>query len=771
MAGENREFAVLNGGATTPAIPPAPAQQAPGRDDEVSLAYYLNVLWEGRWLIVGALAAAALALFAYLATARPVYESDVLLQIEQRRQGGAQAFADLPTALAGPQSQADTEIEVLQSRRLLGGVVDALNLDVSITPNHYPVIGWAWARRQGGAKPASAPWGLSRYAWGGEAVTVTRFDIPPELENSTISYLLVAGNGGRVEVRSEAGTLVAAGDVGQAVKWDMAIPGGVGTATLFVQQLKARPGTEFLLKKVSRARAIRQLRESLKLSEKGRRTNVIQVTMQGPSPTLLVTTLDTLAQAYLRHNVERRSDEAQRTLQFLDTQIPTLRDELQVAESAFEQYKSRAGGVGVDLTAATKAVLDRTVEMEKRLSEIELQRKELLYRFNPAHPSIRAVDEKVAQIRGERETLNEQIRRLPEAESASLRLMRDVKVANELYVMLLNKAQELKVMKSGLVGNAHVLDLAARAETPVSPNKTRSAAIAVAAGLLLGVVLAFARKALRHGLVDPADAERATGLIVRASVPHSDRQTALQREGRTAGGGHLPVLAAVDPTDMATESIRSLRTSLQFALMESPNHVIAIGGPRPGVGKSFVTVNLARVFADTGKRVLLLDADLRKGSLHNYLGIHRTPGLAEAINGSVSLPDVLHKTQLPGIDFIPRGSSPSNPSELLGSDRFKQMVEALARSYDIVLVDLPPILAVTDAALVGRVAGVNLLVLRASWHPVRELQLAVKAYAENGVRLSGLVFNDVPQGKGGPGGYAYQYQYHYQYSYKPRDEK
>jgi tyrosine-protein kinase Etk/Wzc len=304
---------------------------------------------------------------------------------------------------------------------------------------------------------------------------------------------------------------------------------------------------------------------------------------------------------------------------------------------------------------------------------------------------------------------------------------------------------------------------------PISPKRGEKAAFALAAGLLGGILLAIGKKALHKGLIDPADAEKATGLPVRASIPHSERQTALQRQGK--GGGNQPVLAAVDPTDMAAEALRSLRTSLQFALMESPNHVIAVGGPRPGVGKSFVTINLARVFADTGKRVLLLDADLRKGSLHNYLGIHRTPGLAEAIAGDVSLADVLHKTEMPGIDFVPRGSSPSNPSELLGSERFRHMVEDLARSYDIVLVDLPPILAVTDAALVGRVAGVNLLVLRASWHPVRELQQAVKAYAENGVRLSGLVFNDVPQGKGGAGSYRYQYQYHYQYSYKPHDEK
>ncbi|MGA8891060.1 MAG: polysaccharide biosynthesis tyrosine autokinase [Anaeromyxobacteraceae bacterium] len=770
MAGENREFAVLNGGATTPAQPPAPPP-APPREDEVSLAYYLNVLWEGRWLIAGALALSGLALVAYLAIATPIYETDILIQIEQRRQGASAALTDLPTALAGPQGQADTEIEVLQSRKLLGSVVDGLHLDVSASPVYFPVVGRAWARHNAGTVPAAAPLGLSRYAWGGDRIVVGRFDVPHELDDFSLSLTLVAGPGGRFDVRSAEGAPVAAGMVGQPVSWNMPIAGGEGKASLFVEELRARPGTEFTLRKVSRATAIRRLRQDLKLAEKGRRTSVIQVTMNGPNPSALVVTLDTLAQAYLRHNVERRSDEAQRTLQFLDTQIPALRDDLQKAEAALEQYKSQAGGKGVDLTAATKATLDRTVEMEKRLSEMELQRKELLFRFTSSHPAVKTVDEKVAQLRQEREALNEQIRQLPEAESASLRLVRDVKVANELYVTLLNKAQELKVMKSGLVGNAHVLDLAVRPETPTSPRKGQSAAIALAGGLLLGIVLAFARKALHQGLVDPAEAERATGLAVRASVPHSDRQGALERERKLGKHSATAVLAAVDPTDMAAESLRALRTSLQFALMESPNNVIAIGGPRPGVGKSFITINLARVFSDAGKRVLLLDADLRKGSLHGYLGIHRTPGLAEVISGEVSVADALHRTELPGIDFVARGSSPSNPSELLGSDRFRLLVADLSRSYDIVLIDLPPILAVTDAALVGRVAGVNLLVLRSSWHPVREIQAAVRAYAENGVRLSGLVFNDVPPGKGGPGGYSYQYQYHYQYSYKPRDEK
>jgi tyrosine-protein kinase Etk/Wzc len=765
MAGEKQEIAAMNGGATTPAGPPATPPPAP---EVGSIAYLLNAVWEGRRLIAGALVASALGLVAYLAIARPIYESDVLIQIEQRRQGGGQAISDLPTALAGPQSQADTEIEVLQSRMLLGGVVDALNLDVSATPVHFPFIGRAWARRHRGSTVAGAPWGLSHFAWGGESIAVSRFEIPEELGDDTVSFLLVAGKDGAFEIRNEAGRAVAAGNVGQAVQWGLSTPGGERSATLFVQALRARPGTEFTLTKVPRLESIDLLRESLRLVEKGRKTGVIRMSMEGPDPRLLVTTLDSLAQAYLRHNVERRSDEAQQTLNFLDSQIPTLRNELLVAEAALEKYRTRAGGGGVDLSATTKATLDRTVEMEKRLSEMKLQRKELLIRFTETHPAVVSVEKKISQIQEERATLNEQIRQLPEAESVSLRLMRDVKVANELYVTLLNKAQELKVMKSGLVGNAHVLDLAVRRMTPVSPDRTRSAAIAVAAGLFLGLALALARKALHQGLMDPAEAERATGLPVRACVPHSDRQVALLRERKGGGGGILPVLAAVAPTDMASEALRSLRTSLQFALMEAPNHVVAIGSPRPAVGKSFVTVNLGKVFVDTGKRVLILDADLRKGSLHDYLGVEPAPGLAEAIAGTVPVASVLRKTGLPGIDFIPRGSVPPNPSELLGSERFRELVEELSSSYDVVLVDLPPILAVTDAALVGRVAGVNLLVVRAGWHPVRELQLAVKAYAENGVRLSGLVFNDIPQGKGGPGGYAYRFSY--QYSYKPREE-
>lgn len=774
IPGEKPELNVVGNQPSAPSPAPHPSGPHGPEQGGASLSFYLEAISQGRWLILGALLVAMLGLAWVLATQTPLYEADILLQVDPQPQNTSLMMgANIEGALSGPQSRVPTEIEVMQSRRLLGVVVDDLHLDVSAGPRYFPKVGGAIAVRRGKGGLASPLLGLNRYAWGGERIRVTRFDVPANMEDASFDLTLVARDAGHFDLLDRNGKHIAAGQVGKPLTWNVTTPTGDAPATLFVQELVSRSGTEFFVRKASRAMAARNLAQSLKFAEKGKFTGLIRVSMTSGSPQYAVAVLNSFAQAYLRHNVEKRSDEAEKTLQFLDTQIPILRDNLEAAEKALERYKVEEGTAGVDLTLATTSTLEKSADLEKRLSEMELQRKELLFRFTGTHPVLQALNEKVSFLKAERDAINQQISQLPEAESTSLRLRRDVTVATGLYLALLNRSQELKITKSGLTGNVRILDLAVVPEYPINPKTSQKVVFALAAGLIGGILLAIARKSLHQGLIDPAEVERASGLIVRASIPHSERQAALEKERKAHKGTRLKVLTESDPTDMAAESIRSLRTSLQFALMDSPNKVIAVGGPRPGVGKSFVTVNLARVFADAGKSVLLLDADLRKGSLHGYLGIHRTPGLAEAIAGEVSIADVLHRTDLPGIDFVPRGSSPTNPSELLGSDRFRHMVEDLASRYDLVLIDLPPILAVTDAALVGRVAGVNLLVLRAGWHPVRELQQAVKAYAENGVRLSGIVFNDVPPRKGGVGSYsyAYQYQYHYQYAYKPRKDE
>jgi tyrosine-protein kinase Etk/Wzc len=405
------------------------------------------------------------------------------------------------------------------------------------------------------------------------------------------------------------------------------------------------------------------------------------------------------------------------------------------------------------------------VEIEKVASQLQMQKADLAQRFMDSHPFVAAVKKKLAEVEAERAALNARIKTLPESELNSVRLLRDVKVSNELYVLLLNKAQELQVVKSGTIGNVRVLDRALSPLRPAGPKAGQTLGLSLVLGLALGVMTAFVRRSLNRGVEDPEVLESATGLSVYAVVPHSDLQA---QHGRTRGRRAVvpagSILAQREPTDPAVESLRSLRTSLQFALVDAPNRVIALSGPAPGVGKTFISSNLAQVLADSGKRVLLLEADLRNGMLHRIFGFQRQPGVSDVLAGGIRLEEAVHHLS-EHLDLLTAGLIPPNPSELLMSPRFAELIERVGKEYDLVIMDTPPILAVTDAAIIAGLAGVTLLVLRAGSHPLREVALALKRFSHSGVRPSGLVFNDVTRDSAQ---YGYGYGYHYQYDYRKK---
>jgi tyrosine-protein kinase Etk/Wzc len=342
--------------------------------------------------------------------------------------------------------------------------------------------------------------------------------------------------------------------------------------------------------------------------------------------------------------------------------------------------------------------------------------------------------------------------------------MRDAKVASELYVLLLNKAQELQVMKSGTIGNVRILDGALVPQDPVSPTTRTTLALSLLLGVTLGIAIAFARKALDQGVEDPDVIERETGLPVYATIPHSPAQATLAHALRKRASAAVPVLAATQPDDLAVEAVRSLRTSLQFALADASNNIIAIAGPSPSIGKSFISVNLAHVLADAGKRVLLVDADLRKGHLHRYFGVAKLPGLSDLIRGTAAEKDAIRKTTVDKLHFLAMGERPPNPSELLLSSRFQSLMAWASSEHDLVLIDTAPVLAVTDATLACRPAGTTLLVFRGGQHPLREIAAATKRMMQSGVTPRAIILNDVmPKAAG----YAYsRYGYHYHYEYK-----
>jgi tyrosine-protein kinase Etk/Wzc len=725
---------------------PLPAYEADA--DEVSLREYLDVLVGGRWIVALATAVAVALGGTYAFLAAPVYRSDALVQVEDKKSMGG-LLGDL-SSMMGEASPAETEIEILKSRALVGAAVRELRLDVRASPRRFPVVGGAIARRQASDHVAGALFGFRRYGWGGERISVDRLEVPPALVGKPLT--LVAGEGAGFRILDPDGDLLVAGEVGK--------PASGGGVEVFVSELRARPALEFVLVRRDRDEAIKDLQEDLRIAEKGKKTGILSLTLDGRDPREVAGILDALAQAYVRQNVERRSAEAEKTLEFLGSQLPSLRANLDAAERQLESYQARAGSVDVSLEG--KAAIDRAVDIEKAAAELKLQHAELRQRFTEEHPALAAIAQKLRRLDADREALEARLRKLPNNELESARRARDVKVANELYLAVLNKVQELKVVKEGTIGNVRILDAAIVPVKPVSPRKAAVLALSLLLGLGAGIAGAFARRALDQGVEDPDEVERALGIAVSASVPHSEVQAAEDHAARGTERRVRPLIAATAPKDLAVESLRSLRTSLQFALVEAPSSIVAIGGPAPGIGKSFVAANLAHLLGETGKKVLVVDADLRRGHLHHYFRMDRGIGLSDAIAGEIPLEDAVRATRSPGVSLVTTGTIPPNPAELLGSDRFQRVLSELAARHDITLIDTPPVLAVTDAALVARRAGVNLLVIRAGQHPMREIAAAVRQLGRNGVRVSGIVMNDVQLDRGLGRRNAYHYQYTYE---------
>ncbi|MDO9620465.1 MAG: polysaccharide biosynthesis tyrosine autokinase, partial [Moraxellaceae bacterium] len=432
--------------------------------------------------------------------------------------------------------------------------------------------------------------------------------------------------------------------------------------------------------------------------------------------------------------------EAENTLAFIETQLPEVKKALEAAEVRFNDYRRRTGSV--DISQESSIILQQSVQAESGILSLQQERKSLLNRFTAEHPSVKALDAQIAALRSEQNRFSGDISRLPSTQQELLRLTRDLQVNQELYTTLLNNAQQLKVVRGGTVGNVRVIDFAQRPLGPVEPKKPLILAVSVLLGLMLGIGFAFVRQMLKSGVKDANQIESKLGLSVLATIPVSEAQEKLFKQ-ISKKGGRLSVLAHAAPDDLSIESLRSLRTSLHFALLDASNNIIMITGPSPQLGKSFVSVNLAAVMAAAGQRVLLVDGDMRRGYLNEYFGMPRDGGLSELIAGQREAEQVIQASGINGFDYVTTGELPPNPSELLLHPRFEAFLKDVSQRYDSVLVDSPPVMAVTDAAIIGRLAGATLLLARFAVTPLRELEHSAKRLQQAGVAVKGVLLNRV----------------------------
>lgn len=742
-------------------------QPAAFEDDEIDLRDLLGILMAGRWLLV-LVALLVLSLGVLYAWVSPrIYSADALVQVEtERKTLNAAALGEM-AELLGTETPVTAEIEILKSRMVLGQVVDELNLTLQASPSYFPVFGLPLARHLAPGTTgdvADAPMGMRRFAWGGEKIRITDFRVADSYRG--LPFFLRVLDGGRYALRDEEGRIVAEGVVGQRAEFQL----DGEPAALFVQELIGARGTEFEIANQRRADVITGLEQSFRVAERGKQSGILQLTLEGRDRALVTQTLNKVAEVYLRQNVERKSAEAEQTLAFLSQQLPQLRKDVENAESAINAYRLKQGSA--DLTKETDLILQQAVTLEQTRFELEQKREEALRRFTSSHPVVQAINSQLSQIDQERRTIDDKVKNLPETQQELLRLSRDLEVNSALYLSLLNNAQELQVVKAGTVGNVRIIDQAVVPTRPAKPKVALVLALSLVLGAMLGVAAVFVRRALHSGVEDPAEVENKLGLATYCTVPYSSPQARIRRMLKRGEGGGERLLAIADPNGNAIEALRSLRTALHFGQLEAKNNVVMLTGPSPELGKSFVSANLGAVLAMSGKRVAVVDMDLRRGHLHEYFDVARAPGVTDFVAGTAAIADVLYASRIDGLHFVPTGTIPPNPAELVLSDRIGELLGYLSKKYDTVIVDTPPVLAVTDAAVVGRYAGTTLIVLKAGEHSLRMIEDTVKRLQAAGIAVRGTIFNQV--GLSGRGRYSYKYGYsygYYSYNYAPKAGK
>ena len=701
--------------------------------DEIDIGRLIGTVVEAKWWVLGITAVFALVAVVYTLFATPIYSADALVQIEQDT--GNSLVQNINSALSNKPPASDAEIQLIKSRLVLGKTVDDLDLDIAVTKNTMPIIGAGWERLMGRQN---------------ETVNVTTFTIPKGAGDQVFTLRVLSPT--QYQLTSDAG-FSAKGEVGKLLEKD-----GV---TLEVSAINSSPDSEFTITKFSTLGMINNLQNNLTVTENGKDTGVLSLSFTGEDREQIRAILNSITRNYLEQNVARKSEEAAKSLAFLAKQLPEVRRNLDEAENklnAFRQDKD-----SVDLPLEAKAVLDSMVNIDAQLNELTFKEAEISKLYTKAHPAYRTLLEKRKALEDEKAKLNGRVTAMPKTQQEIVRLTRDVESGQQVYMALLNKQQELKITEASTVGDVRIVDPAITQPGVLKPKKALIILGSIILGLMLSIVGVLLRSLFNRGIESPQVLEE-HGINVYASIPLSEWQKSRDQVKTVKGTKRYKqsqLLAVGNPTDLAIEAIRSLRTSLHFAMMQANNNVLMMTGVSPSIGKTFVCANLAAVVSQTNKRVLLIDCDMRKGYAHELLGTDNVNGLSNVLSSTGDIAACAKPTSVPNFDLVPRGQVPPNPSELLMSERFTQLIAWASKNYDLVLIDTPPILAVTDAAIVGRHAGTTLMVARYAVNTLKEVETSLSRLQQNGIEVKGVILNSIFRRATGYQDYGY-----YEYEYK-----
>lgn len=352
-----------------------------------------------------------------------------------------------------------------------------------------------------------------------------------------------------------------------------------------------------------------------------------------------------------------------------------------------------------------------------------------------------------------------ELQSLPEKELQLAQLTRSKEVNDRTYMMLLEKGEEARITEAAKISDIRVIDPAVPPESPVRPRKTMNLALGIMLGLTVGMGLAFFSESLDASLKTVEDVEDAIGLPTLGLIPTIQERHQYKDDGSQMAA-HL--ITFHGPKSAASEAYRSLRTNIQFVGPDKPLDTLLVTSAGPKEGKTLTVANLGITIARFGTKTLLIDSDLRRPMLHRLFGTSKVPGLTDVLIGDGQVHDIIHKTEVDNLWVLTSGTLPPDPAELLGSQSMRQLLLQLRSEFHIILLDSPPVIAVTDAAVLGTEAHGVAMVIQ-SGKTTEDAALRAKTLLENvNAKIFGTVLNNVPtENLYGRYGYYYRYSYYY----------
>lgn len=700
-------------------LPPAPP---PG--DALGIRGALDtVLQHGRVaLAIFALTFAAALLYQLLAA--PVYRADTVIEIDARARSSL-----LPTlsgndrggAVLEPQ-QVSGEMELLRAREVLMPVIKSTGADISMH-----------SARRHGFVPVGARHGIE----------IRRFELP-ESQRGNDFDLSVAD--GRWELGDEAGQTLAKGALGETVQFTV----GAQPASILVSAEKDLPKTRVRLRREVLLKAYEDVLTRLRMFEPSRDSNVVRISIEDTQPARAAALLNALAVNYMAHAVKRRAVESERALAYLEDQLPALKERVNTAEDRLREQQSKSSAAPFSTEA--DALLRQRTDLERQQVDLRVKRNDLAQKVTGQHPDLAAVNAQLATVQRALNALQDSIKRFPAQQRDLMPLQRDVQTSTQLYTAMLTHVQQLRVQTASGLPSARQIDAAAVPVEPVRPRAAAVLSIGAGLGLVLALGCVLAMRALQPTVSDSRDFESHGSAPTLAVIPQSDAQLRLMDNGlkdraiEELGTHRLLVRAA--PADPAVESLRSLYLSLMMRPRTEACKVVMITSPAAGSGKAFVAANLAALMSETGKRVLLIESDLRTPGVHKFVGLdEHAPGLSDMVLGRRALKDVIRSHVAMDLDVILQGSATDNPGALLLSQLLDDAMIELRQRYDHIIVNAAPMLPSGDAVAVGRVADVALLVVRAEHSLLTEMRDAQRRLERSGIKLEGILVNGVKRNR------------------------